>query len=101
MEEDQLKLLARGVQPVEGVVAGAGGTGLRVFVEAPEAVETTATVLRGAADTKGGRGPIRLCLMASGLPGEVEIELGDNFPVSPQIRGALRSLPGVAMVEEF
>ena len=101
MEEDQLKLLARGVQPVEGVVAGAGGTGLRVFVEAPEAVETAATVLRGAADAKGGRGPIRLCLMASGLPGEVEIELGDNFPVSPQIRGALRSLPGVAMVEEF
>lgn len=101
MEEDQLKLLARGVQPADEVVAGAGGTGLRVFVEAPEAVDTAATVLRDAADTRGGRGPIRFCLIGPGLPGEVEIELGDDFPVSPQIRGALRSLPGVATVEEI
>jgi DNA polymerase-3 subunit alpha len=26
--------------------------------------------------------------------------LGDTFPVSPQIKGALRSLEGVVMVEE-
>ena len=102
MEEDQLKLLARGVQPVEGVVAGAGGTGLRVFVEAPEAVETTATVLRGAADTKGGRGPIRLCLMAQRPARRGRDRAGRQLPPSRRRSGgALRSLPGVAMVEEF
>ena len=38
--------------------------------------------------------------MAPDLPGEVEVILGDNFPVSPQIKGALRSLEGVMDVEE-
>ena len=38
--------------------------------------------------------------MNSDLPGEVEIDLGDDFPVSPQIKGALRSLGGVIEVED-
>ena len=38
MESDQLKLLARGVAPLDTVVADAGGTGLKIFVEAPEAL---------------------------------------------------------------
>jgi DNA polymerase-3 subunit alpha len=41
-----------------------------------------------------------LCLMDSGLPGEVEIDLGREFPVNPQIKGALKSLDGVMQVEE-
>jgi DNA polymerase-3 subunit alpha len=101
MEEDQLKLLARGAQPAEAVVADAGATGLRVFVEAPEAVATVASVLEGAAGARGGRGPIRFCLMDESLPGEVEIAAGRDYPVSPRIKGALKSLPGVATVEEI
>jgi DNA polymerase-3 subunit alpha len=34
------------------------------------------------------------------LPGEVEIELGDTFPITPDIRRALRSVAGVVEVEE-
>jgi DNA polymerase-3 subunit alpha len=47
-----------------------------------------------------GRGPLHLCLLDSGLPGEVELRLPELYPVTPQVKGALRSLPGVAMVEE-
>ncbi|WP_397543821.1 DNA polymerase III subunit alpha [Roseovarius salis] len=101
MEEDQLKLLARGAQPADTVVADAGATGLRVFVEAPEAVSSVASVLQGVEDARGGRGPVRFCLMDPALPGEVEIAAGRDYPVSPQIKGALKSLPGVAMVEEI
>ena len=49
---------------------------------------------------KGGRGPIYFCLLNDDLPGEVEIDLGTDFPVNPQIKGALRSLGGVIEVEE-
>ena len=38
--------------------------------------------------------------MADGLPGEVEMALGEPYPVSPDIRSALRSVPGVVTVEE-
>ena len=38
--------------------------------------------------------------MDPALPGEVEIDLGQDFPVNPQIKGALRSLEGVMEVEE-
>ena len=31
---------------------------------------------------------------------EVEIDLGDDFPVNPQIKGALRSLGGVIEVQD-
>ena len=34
------------------------------------------------------------------LPGEVEMVMGEDFPVTPQIKGALKSLPGVVTVEE-
>ncbi|SLN38057.1 DNA polymerase III subunit alpha [Roseisalinus antarcticus] len=102
MESDQLKLLARSVSPIDVVVAEAGSTGFKVYVEAAEAVASVAAVLENArADgTRGGRGPILFCLMDPSLPGEVELDLGGEFPVTPQIKGALRSLPGVLEVHE-
>ncbi|WP_373356158.1 DNA polymerase III subunit alpha [Pseudoroseicyclus sp. CXY001] len=102
MEADQLKLLARGVQLVDAALAGAGSEGLRLFIDAPDAVGSVASVLARAKAEKvpGARGPVYLCLMDAGLPGEVEIDCGDIFPVSPQIRGALRSLPGVVEVQD-
>ena len=103
MEADQLKLLGRSVQPIDGAVAQAGSMGLRVFIEGPEAVASVSTVLSDAMETvkQGGKGPIVLCLMDEGLPGEVEIDLGQEFPVNPQIKGAIKSLGGVLTVEEI
>ncbi|AHM02811.1 DNA polymerase III alpha subunit [Roseibacterium elongatum DSM 19469] len=101
LESDQLKLLAAAVQPVDdGIAAEAGG--LRVFVEDPRGVETVSTLLDRAREDamRSAKGPIHLCLMAPDLPGEVEVLLGEDFPVSPQIKGALRSLEGVVTVEE-
>jgi DNA polymerase-3 subunit alpha len=57
-------------------------------------------VLESADGARGGRGPIYFCLMDAGLPGEVEVKAGKEYPVSPQIKGALKSLGGVVMVEE-
>ncbi|MCK0120318.1 DNA polymerase III subunit alpha [Loktanella sp. F6476L] len=102
MESDQLKLLGRSVAPIDNAVADAGSSGLRVFLDAPDAIPSVATILENASrdGVKGGRGPVYFCLMGADLPGEVEIDLGQNFPVNPQIKGALRSLNGVIEVEE-
>jgi len=102
MEGEQLKLLCRQVTPVDEAVADAGASGLRLFVEEPGVLATVAAVLdRATADLpRAGRGPVRLTVMDGAL-GEVDLELPDPYPVGPQLRGALRALPGILEVEEF
>ena len=103
MEADQLKLLCRSLQPIDGMVADAGAVGLCVFVDQPEAIDSVAAVLEGASSAARGvrPGPIRFRLLGAGLPGEVEIDSGAEYPVTPQIERAIRSLTGVVMVEEI
>ncbi|MDJ0820467.1 MAG: DNA polymerase III subunit alpha [Paracoccaceae bacterium] len=103
MESDQLKLLGRSVAPVDNMVADAGSIGLRIFVEDAEAIPNIASVLGRATEQmpRAARGPVHLCLNDAGLPGEVEIDLQQEFPVSPEIKGAVKSLGGVLAVEEF
>ena len=103
MEADQLKLLGRSVAPVEMAVADAASIGLRVFVQEAAAIDAVAEVLENArrAATSRRGGPVQLCLMDPALPGEVEVDLGQEFPVTPQIKGAIRSLGGVLEVEEI
>ena len=81
--------------------------GLRVFVDRAEALASVAglldRVLAEAVPVRGRRakgGPVTLLLMDPSLPGEVEIDAGGEWPVTPQVRRALRSLPGVVEVEE-
>ena len=103
MESEQLKLLARSIAPIDTAVADVGGMGIKVFVEEVGAIEAVANVLEGAvkAAKNAGRGPVQFCLMDSSLPGEVEIDLGQDFPVNPQIKGAIKSLMGVLEVEDL
>jgi DNA polymerase-3 subunit alpha len=103
LESDQLKLLGRSVTPIDVAVADAGGMGLRIFIETPGAIAAVSEVLEGArkAANVAGKGPVHLCLMDPALPGEVEVDLGAQFPVTPQIKGAIRSLGGVLEVEEI
>lgn len=102
MEADQLKLLGRSVSPVDTVVSDVTSAGLRLYLDGPEAIPSVASILENARrdKVKGGQGPIYVCLMKDDLPGEVEVDLGQDFPVNPQIKGALRSLGGVIEVEE-
>jgi DNA polymerase-3 subunit alpha len=103
LESDQLKLLGRSIAPIDTVVADVGGMGLKIFVNDIDAVSAVASVLEGAvkAAQNVGRGPVQFCLMDSSLPGEVEIDLGQDFPVTPQIKGAIKSLMGVMEVEDL
>jgi DNA polymerase-3 subunit alpha len=103
LESDQLKILCRAIQRIDDIVAGAGAVGLRIFVDEPGVIATVASVLQGAVTAARASlpGPIHFCLLGKGLPGEVEIDSGVQYPVTPQIKGAIKSLPGVVMVEEI
>ena len=100
-ESDQLKMLVRSVTPVDDAVAGSAAAGLRVFLEdAGDLPSLSGLLERLRAEPTRARGPLHLCLLGDDLPGEVELALPGLWPVSPAVKGALRSLPGVAMVEE-
>ncbi|MGV6846826.1 MAG: DNA polymerase III subunit alpha [Marinibacterium sp.] len=103
MEADQLKLLARSVAPIDRAVARSGPLGMRVFVDDPAAISSVGAVLdqANAAAPEAGRGQLQLCLQHSGLPGEVDLDLGSGFALTPQIKGALKSLAGVVTVEDL
>lgn len=104
MEGETLKLLARAAAPVEGVAAGAGAAGLRVHIESAEAVDAVAALLErfrnGSGPAAKASGPVYLCIADLARRVEYDLQVGDKLPVSPEVRGALRSLTGVLAVDE-
>ncbi|PQO23034.1 DNA polymerase III subunit alpha [Rhodobacteraceae bacterium WD3A24] len=100
MEADTLKLLARAVQPIDDVVADAGSAGLRIHVAEEAAVNSVAALLEGSRDARGGKGPIILCVRDPASGREYDITAGREFPVTPQVKGAIKAITGVLAVEE-
>ncbi len=102
MEAETLKLLARSIQPIDAVTADAGAAGLRVHVEDSATIASVAALLdRYSQGDKRARGPLWFCITDRDSGQEYEIETGAEYGVTPQIRGAVKSLEGVVMVEEL
>ncbi len=103
MEADTLKLLARGAQPVDLVVADAGAAALKVRITDADTVGDLVEVLgrhRDQPAPKKTRGPLLCCVPDPETGGEIEVEIGADLPLTPRLRGELRVLPGVLEVEE-
>ncbi len=97
-EGDTLKLLARGVAPIDAVTAEAGAAAIRVHVNAAEALTSIATLL---ARVEGRhKAQITLCV-ADATGREIDLTLPQTYPVTPQIKGAIKAMRGVVMVEEI
>ena len=103
LEADQLKLLTRAAEPVDNTVAHAGSMGLRVFVGDEQALPSIKTRLDELLENPKipSRGPVHLVLNHPDLPGEVELKLDGNYPLNPQVKGAIKHIGGVLEVEEF
>jgi DNA polymerase-3 subunit alpha len=104
MQGEQLRLVARKVEPVEPVAASAGPAGLRVFVTEAAAVESLRLRLAEAsarAPARGQQAPVHLVLVDPELPGEVEVALAERYAVTPELRGAIKAAPGILYLEEF
>ena len=101
LEGDELSLLARAVQPVDAAVAGAAHAGMRIFVRDREGLPSLAARLEEIRrDLKSARrGPVMVMVTEPGW--EAEIELRETCPVTPQVIGAVKVLPGVAHIEQF
>lgn len=100
---DDIRLIARTVQPIDVALAGAASAGIRVFVDDPAAGTSLASRLNeitAAGQAARRRGPVRLIAVAPGL-GEVDIDLPGVWPLTPQAVAALKMAPGVVHVEEF
>ena len=101
--EGQFDPIARSVAPMEGVVADAGGAGLRIHVDSDAAIASVAALLtRMVEEAKiRSRGPVSFCIADRETGEEVEVSTGRDFPVTPQIKGAIKAMGGVVLVEEM
>jgi DNA polymerase-3 subunit alpha len=99
LEGETLKLLARGAQPIDQVAAQAGGSPLRVHLEGVEAIASVASIL-GRLEPSRNKGQIILCITDPGLEQEIDVILPQEYPVTPQVKGAIKAAGGVVLVEE-
>ena len=91
VEGDELRLLARHVQPIDAAVAGAASAGLRVYLDdAAAAAPSLAARLDQIGREPGSRkrGPIELVVMAPDLPGETVRRAARQLPARPAGRRA-------------
>ncbi len=103
LEGETLRLLAHSVVPVDSVAADAGGMALRLFIDGPDAVTSVRSVLRRMADGKGARGtgPITFTVPDPATGHEIDVTPKDEWPLTPAIKSALKSLPGVVQVDDI
>jgi DNA polymerase-3 subunit alpha len=98
LEGDSLKLLAQAVAPIDAVADRAGAQDIRVHLARPEAVPSLAALLAKVE----GRTKARITLCVTDPAGrEIDIDLPDPYPLSPQIKGAIKAMHGVLAVEEL
>ncbi len=71
-------------------------SGIRVFLKNPDPLAS----LRHLLEDHKGRGQVTLLLELAGKGREVEMELPGGFAITPQVRGALKAIPGVMDVHD-
>jgi DNA polymerase-3 subunit alpha len=102
-EAEAPRLMLREARHVDDVVADAAPAGLRVYVDEEAALPSVRTRLETGASLARRRasGPVHLVIRLPERAEEVELALPGSWPVSPEMRGALKAAPGVSHVEEF
>ena len=96
IEEDNIRLTAEDIRPLDKAVARAAG-GLRVFIRD----EAPLTGLRGVIGREGrGRGRITLVVPVAG-DREVEVMLPGTYAISPATLGAIKAIRGIVDVQEI
>lgn len=95
--EEDIRLSGQVLRSIDDVVSGAGA-GLRIYVDAPQALSSLATQLQEVTQSNGRGGKISMILM--GERHEVEMRLPRAYMVTPKLTGALKAVRGVIQIEE-
>jgi DNA polymerase III subunit alpha len=94
VEGEEVKLRLQGVEPVEAATKNMV-SGLTVFVRDAKPLESLSQRL-----ANGGKAPVQLILQQKDGR-EVTIALGSKFSITPQIKGAIKAIPGVIDVADY
>ncbi|NJM83502.1 MAG: DNA polymerase III subunit alpha [Tabrizicola sp.] len=97
LEGETLKLLASAVQPIDAVADQAGAQAIRIHLDRAEAVSSLALLL-GKVEGRT-RAQVTLCIPDE-TGREIDLTLPEAYPVTPQIRGAIKAMTGVMLVED-
>jgi DNA polymerase-3 subunit alpha len=95
---DGIKLLANAVTPIDAVADQAGAAAIRIHLNRADTIPTLAAFF--ATQTAKTRAQITLCI-PDDQGREIDLTLPHPYPVTPQIRGAIKSMQGVVAVEEL
>jgi len=93
-EEDQARVRTHGVKSL-GEAAKSASAGLRITLDTPAAM----TPIRNILETRKGKGRVSLSLLLDASR-SAEIDIG-RFAVTPELRRAIRMVPGVLEAEEL
>jgi len=94
MDGEQVRFTAQSIEPLDKA-ATAVGASFRVYLNDPGPIAALKHILERESK---GKGRIWLVAMAEGR--EIEIALPGRYGCSPQVRAALKALPGIVEVEE-
>ena len=95
LEDDQLRMTCQRIASLDQEAARAAA-GIRVFLEDPAAIPPLRGLLDGV-----GRGRNRVSIVARIEHREVEIGLDSTITITPAFMSSLRSIAGIAEVEEI
>jgi len=94
-EEENLRLTAQRIEPLDRIVAQAAA-GMKVVLGEAGALEAFRNLMR---NESGGRGRVSIVIP---LPArEVEVALPGGFKVSPRVIASAQALPGILAVQEI
>ncbi|MCF8466963.1 MAG: DNA polymerase III subunit alpha [Sneathiella sp.] len=97
LDSDQPRLTVQSLQRLESLAASITD-GVRIFVDDDRPVPQIAEILKAGGR---GRGRAALILNLEGEAKEVEIDLSDKVNIPPDVRQALKSVPGVIAVHDI
>jgi len=97
IDNEQPRLTAQGVQRLE-TVAAQTGDGVRIFIDDDEPLEAVSSILGNGGP---GRRRVAFVLTLEGDSKEVELDLDRTFNISPEIRQAIKYVPGVVDVHDI
>jgi DNA polymerase-3 subunit alpha len=95
LDGDDVKVRVQQVEPLDKAAVDVA-SGLKIYIRDDAPLDSIAARL-----TNGGKSPVKLLVMVDGGARLVEIDLGDAFTVTPQIRGAIKAISGVEDVLEY
>ena len=100
LEEGQLRLTVQSVRDIDAAAAAAPMV-IKIWLDDPEPLPTLKSIIdRQASGENGNKGRGRISLMIPSAGREVEVRLDGAYMCTPQVRAAIRAIPGVIEVQE-